>query len=193
MSRHVGIAHPQKSKSHPWADDTAQVNGTLAPNSKAETGDAKDVDVSDRVLELVMDDRGPASIIMRDTEPRKVFAAAPSTLPNQETPKVQFFGQQSNSETYVLMDDEELMKHALPSHEEEDPLRVEIPDGKMRKDALKVETPVGEEEVVHIVCQWMRPQHCAKTFPSVYEFNTHVRVDHVEVQVNLSWLEVLTP
>ena len=219
MSRHVGIAHHQKSKTK--ANDTVQVscvNRTMAPNSKADSEDANDstdVDVSDRVLELVMDDRGPASIIMRDTEPREAFAAAPSTLPNQETQEVQMSDstaleykcqfcsfqtssvpdlhrhsesehlgvQQSNSEAYVMMDDEELMKHALPSHEE-DPLRVEVPDGRRRKDALKVETPDGEEEAVHIVCQWMSPQQCAKTFASVYEFNTHVRVDHVEVQAN---------
>ena len=84
-----------------------------------------DGDGSDRVLELVMDDKGPASIIMRD-------------------------GKQSTAESYVVMD-EELMKHALPSHEDSgihDPLEVGTPD----KGILKDENPDREEEAVHVDC-----------------------------------------
>ena len=207
-------------------DTSGRADGPVAPYSEVDTEDAGvDGDVSDRVLEVVMDDEGPSSIIMRDTE--EALDAATSSMPNPETQEVdtlqsrsamsdatyleykcQFCSfqtpsepnlqshmesehDQPNSETYVLME-EELMKHALPSHEEfggKDPLKVEIPDREVEvldieveAHGREVEVPEEEEEGVQIVCQWMSPQHCAKTFASVYEFNSHVRVDHIEVQ-----------
>ena len=119
------------------------------------------MEVDGGILELVMDDQGPASIIMRDTEPQEALDAALATFPNQEIRKVTTqFGseheerQQPNSENYVLMD-EELMKHALSSHDEND---------SGGQDPLEVET----EEMVHIVCRWMNPQQCDKE-PYLYD------------------------
>ena len=118
------------------------------------------MEVDGGVLELVMDDRGPASIIMRDSEPQEALGSALATFPNQETQEVKTLPKQfgseheGESENYVLMD-EELMKHALPTHDE---------NGSGGQDPLEVET----EEMVHIVCRWMNPQQCDKE-PYLYD------------------------